>query len=792
MLIKYRIHELAKDLGVQNKEIVSLILKYFGVTKKHMTSLDENELNIIFEYYTQTRQVNSLEKYLEKQEEELPLLEVPSETEKTQNALPVVAVGCEGQLAISAKNVKNSKIASRVFASGAVKQKPPKDKNIAKPRGNVDQVTVGIRTVNVNLDKYNERYEAMAQSTKDNFVNKQKFGNRQQRTRGFRKETEQIKLKKQELEKQRRQNLKVLIPAEISVGDFALKLKVASAEVIKKLMNLGIMANFSQIIDFDTAAIVANELGFKVELEIVVTIEERLFAQPEDFNDQLEKRNPVVVVMGHVDHGKTSLLDAIKNTAVIESEQGGITQHIGAYSVSVGEEYVTFLDTPGHEAFTAMRARGAQVTDIAVLVVAADDGVMPQTIEAINHAKEANVAVIVAINKIDKSSANVDRIKQGLMEYGLVPEEWGGDTVCVPVSAKNKENIDTLLEMILLVADMKELKANPHRAGQGVVIEARLDKRTGPLATLLVQNGTLHVSDFVIAGTAFGKVRALYDSVGKKIKQAGPSIPVEVTGFSETPSAGDVFNVVTDEKLAKELVEKRKFGRKEAKFGCAQKVTLDNLFEHIATGEMKILNIIVKADVQGSVEALHSAIEKLSNKEVRVKVIHGAVGAINKSDLMLAEASHAIIVGFNVRQDAMASEIQSNNGVDVRFYRVIYDAIDEIKAAMKGLLTPKIRDIEQGKVLVQVVYKISNIGIVAGSRVLSGEITRNSKIRVVRDGIVIADDNVASLRRQKENVKQVLEGFECGVLLEKFADLKENDIFETYVQESYVDDKDYI
>ena len=483
------------------------------------------------------------------------------------------------------------------------------------------------------------------------------------------------------------------------------------------------------------------------------------------------------------------MLDAIKNTTVSAGEAGGITQHVAAYRVPVKDSYITFLDTPGHEAFTAMRARGAQVTDIAILVVAADDGIMPQTVEAINHAKAAGVTIIVAINKIDKPEADVEKIKQELTEYDLVPEEWGGETICVPVSAKSHQNIDTLLDMVLLVAELKDLKANPKAKASGAIIEAKLDKGKGPLATLLIQNGTLKVGDMVIAGTAVGKIRTIYNDSGAKIKQAGPSTPVEVTGLSETPSAGDIFNVVEDEKLAKELAEKRKTGQKEEQFKQYQKITLDNLFDHIASGEMKTLNIIIKADVQGSVEALKQSLEKLSGSEVRVKVIHGAVGAVNKSDIMLAEASHAIIIGFNVRADAIAQEMQSKSEVDVRFYRVIYDAINEIKDAMRGLLTPKTRDVEQGSVLVQMVYKISSVGTVAGCKVSSGKVTRNSKIRVVRDGIIMADDTIASLKRQKDNVKEVLEGFECGILLEKFADIKEGDIFEAYTQESYIDDK---
>ncbi len=765
MLIKYRIYELAKDLNVPNKEIIAIVKKYFDVDKKHMTSLTEDELNILFEYFTQNNQVPNLNAYA---------------SASLKPSVPKKENQQEGNRRHKTQQPENK--------NSTPKNKEKLKTSVAPQKG---KVTVEMRAVNVNLDKYNERYEKMVQNpNNDRFTNKQKLGSKYNKGRGFKKKQERMNAQeKMELERKRRQNLKVLIPEEIVVNDLALKLKVTSSEVIKKLISLGVMANITQTIDYDTAAIVAEELDFNVEKEVVVTIEERLFEAEPDNPEDLMPRSPVVVVMGHVDHGKTSLLDAIKNTAVSAGEAGGITQHVAAYRVPVKDNYITFLDTPGHEAFTAMRARGAQVTDIAILVVAADDGIMPQTVEAINHAKAAGVTIIVAINKIDKPEADVEKIKQELTEYDLVPEEWGGETICVPVSAKSHQNIDTLLDIVLLVAELKDLKANPKAKASGAIIEAKLDKGKGPLATLLVQNGTLKVGDMVIAGTAVGKIRTIYNDSGAKIKQAGPSTPVEVTGLSETPSAGDIFNVVEDEKLAKELAEKRKTGQKEEQFKQYQKITLDNLFDHIASGEMKTLNIIIKADVQGSVEALKQSLEKLSGSEVRVKVIHGAVGAVNKSDIMLAEASHAIIIGFNVRSDAIAQEMQSKSEVDVRFYRVIYDAINEIKDAMRGLLTPKTRDVEQGSVLVQMVYKISSVGTVAGCKVSSGKVTRNSKIRVVRDGIIVADDTIASLKRQKDNVKEVLEGFECGILLEKFADIKEGDIFEAYTQESYIDDK---
>ena len=562
---------------------------------------------------------------------------------------------------------------------------------------------------------------------------------------------------------------------------------MTAAEVIKKLMALGIMATVNDVIDYDTAAIAASELGAKVEKEVVVTIEERIIDDTEDTEENLEPRDPVVVVMGHVDHGKTSLLDAIRNTSVTETEAGGITQHIGAYRVNLNGQMITFLDTPGHAAFTSMRARGAMATDIAVLVVAADDGIMPQTIEAINHAKAAGVSVIVAINKMDKPDASPDRVLQQLTEYDLVPEEWGGDVICVPVSAKTHMGIDKLLESILLVAEMLELKANPNRAAKGIVIEAKLDKGRGPVATLLVQNGTLKTGDIVVAGTTVGRVRVMTNERGKKLEEAGPSVPVEVMGLDEVPTGGDKFDAVSDEKLARELVEQRKHEQKEEQFKQFQKVTLDNLFSSINEGELKELNIIVKADVQGSVEAVRQSLEKLSNDEVKVKVIHGGVGAVSESDVMLAAASNAIIVGFNVRPDSVAESIAERDGVDMRMYRIIYDCIEEISDAIKGMLAPKYREVTLGKAEVRNVFKLSSAGMIAGSYVLDGKITRNSQIRVVRDGIVVSEDSIASLKRFKDDVKEVQSGYECGIGLEKFNDIKEGDILEAFVMEEYKD-----
>ena len=655
--------------------------------------------------------------------------------------------------------------------------------------------TVDTRGSYVDLDKYNERYDQMATSNKhknDNYSSKKQKINQKSAQRNrqqfSKKESEAEKLKRLELERARKQQLKVLIPDNITVGELATRLKATATEVIKQLMKLGVMASINQEIDFDTASLVADEMGAKVEKEVIVTIEERLIDDTDDDDTNLQPRCPVVVVMGHVDHGKTSILDRIRDAHVAAGEAGGITQHIGAYQVNINGQDITFLDTPGHEAFTSMRARGANITDIAILVVAADDGIMPQTVESINHAKAAGVSIIVAINKMDKEGANPDRIKEELTKYDLVCEDWGGDVICVPVSAKTGEGIDELLENVLLVAEVKELKANPDRLAKGTVIEARLDKGRGPIATLLVQNGTLRQGDVLIAGTAVGRVRVMTNDKGRTVKSAGPSVPVEITGLAEVPSAGDIFNAVEDERLARELVDQRKHEQKQEQFNAYRKVTLDNLFSQIAEGEIKELPIIVKADVQGSVEAVKQSLEKLSNNEVRVRVIHGAVGAVKESDVMLASASNAIIVGFNVRPDPVAAENAARDGVDIRLYRIIYDAIEEISTAMKGMLAPKFRDVEQGRVEVRQVYKISNVGMVAGSYVTSGKVTRGSQVRVVRDGIIIADDKIAGLKRFKDDVKEVAEGYECGISLEKFSDVKEGDIFEAYIVEEYRED----
>lgn len=696
--------------------------------------------------------------------------------------------------AIAKTNISPSK---PMIDSSKIKVNTPpvqqKQKGEAVQRGEQVRKTVDTRGSYVELDKYNEKYETIAPASKmnnDNFRSKQKIQQKSQQKNAKysnKRETEAQKLKRLELERARKQQLKVQIPDEIVVGELATRLKVTASEVIKKLFALGVMANINETVDFDTASLVAEELGAKVEKEIVVTIEERLFEDAPDAPESLKPRSPVVVVMGHVDHGKTSILDYIRHASVASGEAGGITQHIGAYRVKVNDRDITFLDTPGHEAFTSMRARGAMITDIAILVVAADDGIMPQTIEAINHAKAAGVQIIVAMNKMDKEAANPERIKEELTKYDLVCEDWGGDVICVPVSAKTGMGMDTLLEMVGITADVMELKANPDRLAKGAVIEARLDKNRGPIATLLVQNGTLHTGDVLIAGTSVGRVRVMRDDKGRTVTEAGPSVPVEIMGLSEAPSAGDTFAAVEDEKLARELVEKRKHEAKEEQFKAYQKVTLDNLFSSIEQGEVKELPIIVKADVQGSVEAVKQSLEKLTTSEVRVRVIHGGVGAVSESDVMLAMASGAIIVGFNVRPHPSAEESAKRDGVEIRLYRVIYDAIEDIEAAMKGMLAPKFREVNLGRVEVRKVMKITGVGIVAGSYVLDGKVARNGQIRIVRDGIVVGDDKIAGLQRFKDSVKEVTAGFECGISLEKFTDIKEGDIFEAYLMEEVKD-----
>lgn len=806
---KYRVRDVAKDLDVKTNYVTELIEKSFGGAKKSsMTALESDELDLLFDTVTKENAVDSFDEYFalkskkeapeKKEEAQQPEQKSEEKSADKKEAAKPARKSAPAKEAKPAAKTEKPAAKAQTQAAKPAEDKQPKKKN-DKPmqsRTKGERRTVDTRAGNVELDKYNERYENIAPANNgmqsDKSVNKQKLKQRstqyrKQGMRSSRRETEAQRLARIAAERAKKPQIVVKIPDEIVVSDLAAMLKMTAAEVVKKLFSLGVMATVNQVIDYDTAAIVATELGAKAEKEVVVTIEDRIIDDSDDSAEDLSPRDPVVVVMGHVDHGKTSLLDAIRHTDVTATEAGGITQHIGAYRVDLNGQKITFLDTPGHAAFTSMRARGAQATDIAVLVVAADDGIMPQTIEAINHAKAAGVDIIVAINKMDKPGATTDRIMQQLTEYDLIPEEWGGDTICVPVSALTGMNIDKLLESILLVAEMKELKANPNRAAKGIVIEARLDRNRGPIATLLVQNGTLHSGDIIVAGTSVGRVRVMVDDKGRKVKEAGPSVPVEIMGLAEAPQAGDAFDAVSDERLARELVEQRKQKQKEEQFKSFEKVTLENLFSSLKEGELKELDIIVKADVQGSVEAVKQSLEKLSNDEVRVKIIHGGVGAINESDVMLANASNAIIVGFNVRPDPVAAQNAERDGVDIRCYRIIYDCIDEIEAAIKGMLAPKFREVQQGRAEVRQVVKISSVGNIAGCYVLSGKVTRNSKIRVVRDGIVITEDEISSLRRFKDDVKEVAQNFECGIGLAKFNDIKEGDIFEAFIIEEYRD-----
>ncbi len=800
---KYRVHEVAKDFNVKSNGVIELLGKYFEDPKKHQTALTDEELDIVFETFTQEKSVANFDEYFkvtaEKKEES-------KKEKKTEEKAPEAEVKAEEKIESKPETKKPAQKEKQPNKNKPAPEKKSKSKPFEKKaekkndtpiqaRTKGDQRTIDTRGSNIDLEKYNEKYDEIApenarmkdrDTAKKQKINQKSKQYRKQGMRSGKKETEQERLARIAAERAKKQ-IVIKVGDEITVGELASRLKVTAAEVIKKLFLYGIMASINEVIDFDTAEIVATDLGAKVEKEVVVTIEDKIIDDSEDDEANLLPRSPVVCVMGHADHGKTSLLDAIRHTSVTSTESGGITQHIGAYRVNLDGEEITFLDTPGHAAFTSMRARGAMATDIAILVVAADDGIMPQTIEAINHAKAAGIQIVVAINKMDKPDVNPDRILQQLTEHEIVPEEWGGDTICVPVSAKTGMNIDKLLESVLLIAEMKELKANPNRKARGIVIEAKLDKGRGPIATLLVQNGTLKSGDIIVAGTAVGRVRVMTDYKGKKIDEAGPSVPVEIAGLAEAPNAGDAFDAVSDERLARELVEQRKQQEKEAQFNSVQKVTLDNLFSTIEAGEMKELNIIVKADVQGSVEAVKQSLEKLSNEEVRVRVIHGGVGAVNESDVMLAHASNAIIIGFHVRPDPVAAANAERDKVEMRMYMVIYDCIEDVEAAIKGMLAPKYRDVELGRIEVRSTFKISSVGTIAGCYVLNGKVQRNAKIRVVRDGIVIAEDEIDSLRRFKDDVKEVNTGYECGIGLVKFNDIKEGDIFEAYITEEYRD-----
>lgn len=790
MVIKVKVSDVAAGFGVQNKEVLDLLAQCGAAKKSPSTVLEEGELNALFDRITKTHSVENFDKFYalrsNKPKSQTPQQKKEKKPQSTGNT--------------EKDKKRQSQAAILQMAEQAAKRAEEKAKKKAnqtpQARTKGEARHVDTRVNNVDLEKYNQKYEDIAPaSNMGDYQKKQKLNQkskqyRKKRPQGMRarskRETEAQRLARI-AEQRKKQQITIKVPEEITVGELASLLRMTATEVIKKLMSLGVMASVNEVIDYDTAEIVATELGAKVEKQVVVSIEEQIIEEDDENDENAVKRPPVVCVMGHVDHGKTSILDAIRHTDVTSTEAGGITQHIGAYQVEANGEKITFLDTPGHAAFTAMRARGAMATDIAVLVVAADDGIMPQTIEAINHAKAAGVEIIVAINKMDKEGANPDRVLQQLTEHELVPEEWGGNVICVPVSAKTKMGIDKLLETILLVAEMQELKANPDRSAKGTVIEAKLDKGRGPIATLLVQNGTLHAGDVIVAGMAVGKVRAMTDYRGRKVNSAGPSVPVEIMGLDSAPMSGDGFNAVSDERLARQLVEQRKEAAKEEEFSAFHKVTLDTLFDTLQAGELKAFNVVIKADVQGSVEAVKQSLLKIENDEVRVHVIHGAVGSVSESDVMLAAASNAIIVAFNTGVDPVAKENADRDGVEIRSYNIIYDAIEEIEAAMRGMRAPKYRDVDTGTAEVREVYKISSAGTIAGSLVTSGNIRREGKVRLMRDGKQLADVPLKGLKRFKDDVKDVSSGYECGISLEGWDDIQPGDVLECYVVEEYRD-----
>lgn len=769
---KTRISDVAKDFDVRNKVVMQILSDHGEVPKSPAKVLEDSELNLIFNEITKMNEVSDIEEALS----------------KTRIAEQDAPAAVETSVPAQAEAEKESAKPAAAAQSTSEPQKTAEaPKEPAKPK-KPERRYVDTRNSNVDMSKYDEHVDDMVPEKAANAGSgKQKIKKAaDKKPSNFsqkRRLEEQEKMRRLQQEVRKKQPIKVSIPDEISVGELASRLKKTGAEVVKQLVKLGVMAAVSDVIDFDTASLVAMEFGAKIEHEIHRTIEERLFADVDHVDDasELVPRDPVVVVMGHVDHGKTSLLDAIRKTHVVAGEAGGITQHIGAYQIKANGRVITFLDTPGHAAFTSMRARGASVTDVAILVVAADDGVMPQTIEAINHAKAANVPIIVAVNKMDKPSADPDRVLRQLTEHDLLPEEWGGDTVICKVSATNGTGLPELLEMVLLVSDMQELKANPNREASGAVIEARLDKNRGAVATLLVQNGTLHVGDLVIAGTSVGRVRAMTNDKGQKINAAGPSMPVEIIGLDEAPGAGDHFRVAGDERMARELVEERKQKERDASATAAQKMSLQDLFANIQDGSVKDLNIILKADVQGSAEALKASLEELSNEEVRVRIIHTGVGAINENDIMLAYASSAIVIGFNVRPDINTRMSAEQKGIDMRMYRVIYECIDEVKAAIKGMLAPKFREEILGTAEVRQVFKVTGAGTIAGCMVKDGKVQRSAKVRLVRDGVVIHEGEISSLKRFKDDAREVATGFECGISLERFSDIKEGDIIENYL-----------
>ena len=809
--VKQKIKDVADDFAMPAKKLIEIVGKFYEKPKSSSQNLSEDQLNVIVDYITQQNQIDSIEQVFAAaaQKKEAP---APAPAQQAKPAAPAQTAQAgnqprpqggqsqprpqqqgnaprpqqNGQRPAQPQGGQNQPRPQQTAAQPAAKQPQPERKR--------ERRVIDTSAVTVNADRYDDRVDSLVSDRVQNYSSgKQKIGSKnkkQQQAKRFgtkSRSEEQEKMRRLQLEIAKKAQLVVKIPDEITVGELAARLKQQAGKVIAKFMQMGEMHAINDVIDFDTASLLAEEFHAKVEHEVHVTIEERLFTQEEDSQEDLVERPPVVCVMGHVDHGKTSILDAIRKTNVTAGEAGGITQAIGAYQVKVNDSLITFLDTPGHEAFTSMRARGANMTDIAVLVVAADDGIMPQTIESINHAKAANVKLIVAMNKMDKPTANPERVMEGLTKYGIITEDWGGDVACIPVSALTGMGINDLLERIALEAEVMELKANPNRRAKGAVVEARLDKGQGPIATILVQNGTLHSGDVIIAGTAVGRVRTMRSDKGQLLSDAGPSTPVEITGLTAVPEAGDLFEAVEDERLARELAEQRIAAAKEKQFSSFQKVTLDNLFSQMAQNDMKELAIVVKADVQGSAEAVKQSLEKISNDEVRVRVIHAGVGAISKSDVDLADASNAIIIGFNVRPDNVAKEEAAATKVEMRMYRVIYDAINDVTDAMKGMLAPKVREVALGEAQVRQVYKISSVGTVAGCRVTDGKITRDAQLRLVRDGIVICEDAIASLKRFKDDAKEVAAGFECGITLAKFQDIKEGDVFECFKMEEYRD-----
>ena len=814
--VKYKIREVAKDFDMPTKSVMNMVTEHFEAPKSSTQVLSDDQLNLVFDLITRENQIDSIEEVfaarMQQTQDNPDLLVVedapakkeqpkaenkPQQPQKNQPAANGGKRPQQGSQNNQQPRQQGGQNRPQQPQNASAQNNNNNNNNNAQsgqqPKRKKERRVVDTSRVTVNADRFDDRVDELVPEKAQKYTSKKvRVGNKNKGRGGNfgnkRRNEEQEKMRRLQLEIAKKAPVKVSIPDEISVGELASRMKKTGAEVVRCLIKNGIMASVSEVIDYETAAIIAEEMGCKVEKEVIVTTEERLINDHVDTEDELENRPPVVVVMGHVDHGKTSLLDYVRKAHVASGEAGGITQAIGAYQVDVNGSTITFLDTPGHEAFTSMRARGAMCTDVAILVVAADDGIMPQTVESINHAKAAEIPIIVAINKMDLPGANPERIKQEIMKYDLIPEEYGGDTIMCEISAKTGMGVQELLEMVVLTAEMRELKANPNREASGTVIEARLDKGRGPVSTLLVQNGTLKQGDVIIAGTAVGRVRAMTDYRGRTIKTAGPSVPVEIIGMAEVPQAGDTFNAVADERMARQLAEERKQAEKDSKVkNLSGSVTLENLFAHMQEGNMKALNIIVKADVQGSAEAVKASLLKLSNDEVQVKVIHSGVGAVNESDVLLASTSSAIIVGFNVRPEAAAAAAATRAGVEIRTYRIIYECIEEVEQAMKGMLDPKFKEVVVGHATVRQTYKVSSVGTVAGCYVNDGKIQRDGSVRVVRDGIVVHEGELGSLQRFKDSVKEVTTGFECGMTIDKFNDIKEGDVFECFVMEQIKD-----